>query len=107
MEKVVAQLNAEWRVRYDPRAWVLERNPRRVDGTWDCVRFCASKAALIRDIRREARLEPPAAILALPDWHPAYPQRQKISRSKRDLPAPATSLPAPNKMRASGAPLPV
>ena len=52
--RVIAQLNANWRVVDDPLQWILQRkqgNPRKKNSGWQDRSFCTSREGLLRCIR--------------------------------------------------------
>jgi len=72
---LVAQLNARWRVVYDPLQWVLQRrkgNPRSKSTGWASRSFCSTREALLRRVREYCgEVEPRAFanLAALPEHH--------------------------------------
>jgi hypothetical protein len=104
--RLVAQLNASWRVIDDPLQWILQRrkgNPRKKNSGWRARSYCRTKDALLRCIREycclpddgtlgcieEYRGVDGAAlqqIRALPEWH--------IDLEERLITAPSGDDPA-------------
>ena len=74
--RLVAQLNATWRVIDDPLQWILQRkkgNPRNKNSGWRGRSFCRTRAALLGCICKycgEVAVEALAKVQALPDGHP-------------------------------------
>ena len=49
--RLIAQLNASWRVIDDPLQWILQRrkgNPRKKNPGWRSRSFCTTRGALLR-----------------------------------------------------------
>ena len=73
--RLVAQLNASWRVVDDPLQWILQRrkgNPRSKNSGWENRSFCTTREALLRCVREycgEVDLAALAALSALPEHH--------------------------------------
>jgi hypothetical protein len=87
--RLVAQLNANWRVVDDPLQWILQRrkgNPRKKNTGWRSRSFCRTRGALLCCIREYCCLPDHGAlrcieeyrgvdaaalqqIRALPEWH--------------------------------------
>jgi hypothetical protein len=73
--RLVAQLNASWRVADDPLQWILQRrkgHPRKKNGGWRARSFCRTREALLRCIREYCGEIDPLALTklkSLPDWH--------------------------------------
>ena len=73
--RLVAQLNATWRVIDDPLQWILQRkrgNRRNKNSGWKGRSYCRTRAALLRCIREycgEVAVEALAKVQALPEWH--------------------------------------
>jgi len=80
-KRLVAQLNADWRIVDDPLQWILQRKkgkPRKGNPGWRCRSCCRMREALLRCIREhcgEVDLEALAANQTLPDWHPDWERR--------------------------------
>ena len=76
--RVVAQLNASWRVVDDPLQWILQRrkgNPRKKSLGWQGRSFCRTRDALLRCVREycgEIDLEALSMLKDLPEWHPDW-----------------------------------
>jgi hypothetical protein len=73
--RLVAQLNATWRVVDDPLQWILQRkkgNPRNKNSGWRGRSFCRTRKALLRCIREycgEVDVGALARVKSLPEWH--------------------------------------
>jgi hypothetical protein len=71
--RLVAQLNENWRVVDDPLQWILQRkkgNPRSKNTGWRDQSFCRMREGLLRCIReRIAKQVVLQHVRALPDWH--------------------------------------
>ena len=73
--RVVAQVNANWRIVDDPLQWILQRrkgNPRDKSSGWQARSFCTTRDGLLRCVREYCGdVEPPALAMltALPDHH--------------------------------------
>jgi hypothetical protein len=76
--RLVAQLNATWRVVDDPLQWILQRkkgNPRNKNSGWRGRSFCRTRDALLRCIREycgEVDVRALAKVQAFPYWHPDW-----------------------------------
>ena len=76
--RVVAQLNAKWRVVDDPLQWILQRkkgSPRSRNAGWQGRSFCRAREALLRCVHEycgEVDLDALARLQDLPDWHPDW-----------------------------------
>jgi hypothetical protein len=52
--RLVTQLNRNWRVADDPLQWILQRrkgNPRKKNSGWENRSFCTTREALLRCVR--------------------------------------------------------
>ena len=73
--RLLAQLNTNWRVVDDPLQWILQRrkgNPRKKNSGWQGRSFCRTREALLRCVRQACEVVDPNALAklhALPDWH--------------------------------------
>jgi hypothetical protein len=73
--RLVAQLNRNWRVVDDPLQWVLQRrkgNPRKRNSGWQDRSFCTTREVLLRCVREscgELDQIALAYLQALPDHH--------------------------------------
>jgi hypothetical protein len=66
--KVLAQLNDEWRVVYDPMQWLLQR---REGSKWNNRSYCVTKDALLRCIREYCpKGVDITGVESFPEWHP-------------------------------------
>ena len=81
--RLVAQLNASWRVIDDPLQWILQRtkgNPRKKNSGWRDRSFCRTRDALLRCVREYCGEVDPSALAtlkALSDWHPDWDRRRQ------------------------------
>lgn len=97
--RLVAQLNATWRVVDDPIQWILQRkkgNPRKGNFGWCGRSFCTTREALLRRIREhcgEVEPEALAACQTLPDWHPDWDRKNQ--RQNLDVPETDQALTEP------------
>ena len=93
--RLVAQLNANWRVIDDPLQWILQRRKRtqRSKNTgWECRSYCRTREALLRRVREYCCLPGRGTlrrihqyrgvdgaalrqIRALPEWHVDWEKR--------------------------------
>jgi hypothetical protein len=73
--RLIAQLNNNWRVVDDPLQWILQRrkgNPRKKNSGWRDRSFCTTREVLLRCVREycgEVDQNALADLLALPDHH--------------------------------------
>jgi hypothetical protein len=73
--RLIAQLNANWRVVDDPLQWILQRrkgNPRKKNSGWQDRSFCTTREGLLRCVREscsEVDDKAIAQIHALPELH--------------------------------------
>ena len=73
--RLIAQLNANWRVVDDPLQWILQRrkgNPRKKNSGWQDRSFCTTREGLLRCIRElcgEIDDNSLTRIHALPEFH--------------------------------------
>ena len=73
--RLVAQLNTNWRVVNDPLQWVLQRrkgNPRKKNSGWKDRSFCTTRDALFRCVREycgDVDQNALATLQELPDHH--------------------------------------
>ena len=73
--RLVAQLNINWRVVDDALQWVLQRrkgNPRKKNSGWQDRSFCTTREGLLRCVRDycgEVDDKAFARLLALPEFH--------------------------------------
>jgi len=73
--RLIAQLNRNWRVVDDPLQWILQRRkgkPRKKNSGWQNRSFCTTREALLRCVREtcgEVDTEALAQLLALPNLH--------------------------------------
>ena len=54
LNRLIAQLNKNWRVVDDPLQWILQRrkgNPRKKNSGWQDRSFCTTREALLRCVR--------------------------------------------------------
>ena len=81
--RVVAQLNANWRVVDDPLQWILQRRkgkPRTRNSGWRGRSFCRTKDALLGCIGKhcgEVDADALSKLRSLPDWHPDWDRRSQ------------------------------
>ena len=81
--RLVAQLNASWRVIDDQLQWILQRrkgNPRKKNAGWRDRSFCRTRDALLRCVREYCGEVDPSALAtlkALSDWHPDWDRRRQ------------------------------
>jgi hypothetical protein len=74
--RVIAQLNAKWRVVDDPLQWILQRrkgNPRKKNSGWLDRSFCTTRDGLLRCVREncgEVDDDALSELQALPEFHP-------------------------------------
>jgi hypothetical protein len=82
--RLVAQLNATWRVLDDPLQWRLQRkkgNSRKRNSGWRDRSFCRTLEGLLRCVREycgEVDAEAAAKLQALPDWHPDWDRKKDL-----------------------------
>ena len=73
--RLLAQLNKNWRVVDDPLQWILQRrkgNPRKKNSGWQERSFCTTREGLMRCVREycgEVDDKALAQLHALPDFH--------------------------------------
>ena len=73
--RLLAQLNEQWRVVDDPLQWILQRrkgNPRKKNSGWKDRSFCTTRDGLLRCVREYCGEVDPNALAdlqALPDHH--------------------------------------
>jgi hypothetical protein len=73
--RLIAQLNRNWRVVDDPLQWILQRrkgNPRRKNSGWKDRSFCTTREGLLRCVREycgQGDQNAVAALLDLPANH--------------------------------------
>ena len=72
--RLITQLNATWRVVYDPLQWRLQRrkgNPRSKNSGWRDRSFCTTREGLLRCVREYCDVDPAAVakLAALPEHH--------------------------------------
>jgi hypothetical protein len=93
--RLIAQLNASWRVIDDPLQWILQRtkgNPRKKNSGWRDRSFCRTRDALLRCVREYCGEVDPSALAtlkALSDWHPDWDRR----RQRANLGVPGNAAP--------------
>ena len=93
--RLVAQLNASWRVIDDQLQWILQRtkgNPRKKNAGWRDRSFCRTRDALLRCVREYCGEVDPSALAtlkALSDWHPDWDRR----RQRANLGVPGNAAP--------------
>ena len=93
--RLVAQLNVNWRVVDDPLQWILQRrkgNPRMKNLGWRDRSFCRTRDALLRCVREYCGEVDPSALAmvkALSDWHPDWDRR----RQRANLGVPGKAAP--------------
>jgi hypothetical protein len=66
--RLIAQLNENWRVVDDPLQWILQRrhgNPRKKNSGWDDRSFCTTREGLLRHIRERCGQVDQAALAAI------------------------------------------
>src|SRR6476646_9362545 len=74
--RLLAQLNANWRVVDDSLQWILQRKrgkPRKKNSGWQDRSFCTTREGLLRCVREtcgEVDDEALAHLRALPEFHP-------------------------------------
>jgi hypothetical protein len=74
--RLIAQLNRNWRVVDDPLQWILQRrkgNPRKRNSGWQDRSFCTTREGLLRCVREtcgEVDDKALAHLRALPEFHP-------------------------------------
>jgi hypothetical protein len=71
--EIVAELNTRWRVIADTLQWILEY--RASARRWNGESFCATRKALLRNIRERhiaVSKDAMAKLRNLPEWHHAY-----------------------------------
>jgi hypothetical protein len=74
--RLIAQLNKNWRVADDPLQWILQRrkgNPRKKNSGWIDRSFCTTRHGLLRCVRElcgEVDDEALAQLRAFPEFHP-------------------------------------
>jgi hypothetical protein len=75
-DRLIAQLNENWRLVDDPLQWILQRrkgNPRKKNSGWRERSFCRTRAGLLRCVREscgEVDDNALAQLHALPEIHP-------------------------------------
>jgi hypothetical protein len=73
--RLISQLNANWRVVDDPLQWILQRRkgkPRKKNCGWQDRSFCRTREGLLRSVRElcgEVDDKAPAQLHALPQFH--------------------------------------
>jgi hypothetical protein len=86
--RLIAQLNPNWRVVDDPLQWILQRkqgNPRKKNSGWQDRSFCTTREGLLRCIRDYCGdVEPTclAGVTALPSYHSM--QNLDVHKTDRD-----------------------
>ena len=76
--RLIAQLNANWRVIDDPLQWILQRRkgkPRKKNSGWIDRSFCTTRDALLRCVRELCGVVVEEALnelQALPEFHSAW-----------------------------------
>ena len=76
--RLIARLNANWRVVDDPLQWILQRrkgNPRKKNSGWQDRSFCTTREGLLRCVRElcgEIDDNSLNRIHALPEFHPDW-----------------------------------
>jgi hypothetical protein len=74
-KRLIAQVNENWRVVYDPLQWILQRrkgNPRKKNSGWQDRSFCTTRKGLLRCVREscdEVDDKAVARLHALPEFH--------------------------------------
>ena len=74
--RLIAQLNKNWRIVDDPLQWILQRrkgNPRKKNSGWQDRSFCTTREGLVRCIREscgEVDADTLSQLRALPQFHP-------------------------------------
>ena len=66
--RLIAQLNANWRVVHHPLQWILQRrkgNPRKKNSGWQHRSFCTTREALLRCVRESCGEVDQVALTAL------------------------------------------
>ncbi len=87
--RVIAKLNASWRIADDPLQWILQRrkgNTRSKNPGWAGRSYCRTRDALLRCIRQncgQVSSEALAKLEALPYWHPDWDRR--VERTNLDV----------------------
>jgi hypothetical protein len=95
--RLIAQLNANWRIIDDPLLWILQRRkgkPRQKNSGWRSRSFCRTRDALLRCIREYrggVDVEALAKVEALPDWHPDWDRRNNRANLDVSRNGPSTS----------------
>src|SRR6516225_7673114 len=78
--RLITQLNPNWRVVNDPLQWILQRrkgNPRKRNSGWIDRSFCTTREGLLRCVREscsEVDDEALTQLQKLPDFHPNWEQ---------------------------------
>jgi hypothetical protein len=77
--RLIAQLNENWRVVEDPLQWILQRkkgNPRKNNSGWADRSFCRTRAGLLRCIPSCGEVDVSALtkLQSLPDYHVDWEQ---------------------------------
>jgi len=78
--RLIAQLNENWRVVDDPLQWILQRrkgSPRAKNSGWRNRSFCTTREGLLRCIREcigETDVDAFAELRRLPENHAEYGQ---------------------------------
>jgi hypothetical protein len=77
--RLIAQLNKNWRIVDDPLQWILQRrkgNPRKKNSGWQDRSFCTTRAGLLVCIREncgEVDDDALTQLQVLPEFHPRKP----------------------------------
>lgn len=75
-DRLLIQLNADWRVADDDLQYILERRKGRARSKatgWEGRAFCRTRAALFRNVRElcgQTDTNALSQLEALPEWHP-------------------------------------
>jgi hypothetical protein len=78
--RLIAQLNENWRVLDDPLQWILQRrkgNPRKRNSGWQNRSFCRTREGLLRCVREncsEVDQDALTQLQVLPKYHPDWEQ---------------------------------
>jgi len=78
--RLIAQLNKNWRVVDDPLQWILQRrkgNPRKKNSGWQDRSFCRTRGGLLRCVREncdEVDQDAVTRLQKLPEFHPDWEQ---------------------------------
>jgi hypothetical protein len=98
--RLIAQLNTNWRIVDDPLQWILQRrkgNPRKKNSGWQDRSFCTTRDGLLRCVREYCG-EVDQTAIALISAQPAHHATQILDVHRTDqAQAIAQSDPLPSK----------